>query len=431
MTPIVIVCINILILVSVVAAHFNSFGNASSIRAFYFPALFYKTGMGLALGWIYHFYYPGGDTIYVFEDATTLAHLASTDFSAYIQAIFTGRFLPEGLHYVEQPRALFFARIVSFFSLITANNYWLTAVYCSLLSFGAVWYLCTVLVRLFGHRRATAAAFLFYPSAVFWSAGIIKESIALSFVCLIVACMLWWVRKEQKSGKEKAMLLFCFLLSAWLLWKIKYYYAAVLVPLAISVMVLYHLRIRLLYKVLSAGGVFVVLLWIASWLHPNLHFSNLLRVLVANHDLFLQVSEPGDTIGFIQLQPHLKSLLQNFPLALFSGLFRPLPWDGSTTLHLLNGLENLALLSIVLLGLYSWLAGKIVVQEKLLVSAAVAYILLLSVLLAFSTPNFGTLMRYKAVFLPYLSLVACKPLLKNPKGKLEAQPRTKNSEPRT
>ncbi len=422
MTPIVIVCINLLILVSVVAAHFNSFGKASSIRSFYFPALFYKIGMGLGLGWLYHFYYPGGDTIYVFEDAVTLARLALTDFSAYVQAVFTDRFLPEGLHYLEQPRALFFARIVSFFSLVAGNNYWLTAVYCSLLSFGAVWYLCTVLVRFFGHRRATAAAFLFYPSAVFWSAGIIKESIAVAFVCLIVACMLWWVRKDRKSGMEKVILLVCFLLSALLLWKIKYYYAAVLVPIAISVMVLYHIRIRLLYKVLSAALVFVVLLWITSWLHPNLHGSNLLGVLVANHDLFVKVSDPGDTIQFLHLQPDLMSLLQNLPLALFSGLFRPLPWDGSTTLHLLNGLDNLALLSIVSLGMYSFLTKKIVVQEKLLLSAAVVYILLLSVLLAFSTPNFGTLMRYKAVFLPfllYLGLIACQPLIEDRRPETE------------
>src|SRR5688572_18422717 len=143
----------------------------------FWPALVVKIFAGIALGLLYWYYYRGGDTINYFRESVLMADLARTDFMGYLNFLWTSNAENLTLSTDNAPRALFFTKIVSIFSLITSDNYWLIALYLAFSACVGPWGLLKGPSR---HVRVAVlpavVAFLFFPSVPFWSSGVIKES---------------------------------------------------------------------------------------------------------------------------------------------------------------------------------------------------------------------------------------------------------------
>jgi hypothetical protein len=381
------------------------------LKHFFFPSVLIKLCSGIVLGFLYQWYFKGGDTLNFFHDAVVLSSLAQENVTDYSQALFANTIadgLPHGLYFTHQPRALIFSKLVSFFSLITFNNYWLISLYLSLLSFLGIWYLANQLAKFFPNTRYTAAiAFLFFPSFVFWSSGVMKESIAIPALCILIAFTLSHLKTGSSSPRELLLKLPVIVILLWLLWQLKYYYFGVLVPvLCATLLASFIVKKTSISSAFSKALIWILvftgLLGMASFVHPNLQFDNFAMALVQNHDLIYQASDPENLIHYDAFVPTWKSLLKNSPEALFSGLFRPLIWETHSPFHALLGIENSFLLIFSILAVFKFARNKIDNADTILLVAAVIYILLLATLLALASPNFGSLARYRVGFLPFL-----------------------------
>src|SRR5688572_17474950 len=175
----VIVIINLAFLLFVSYRIWRS--EKSSLRKFFWPALLLKLLAGVCLGLVYKYYYSIGDTFTYFQDGVRLASLATTDVTSYLSFLWAGDdSFPvwEELFY-KQPRAMFLSKITSLFCILTADNYWMISAYFSAISFGAAWLLVKKICLSYkGVELSAIIGFLFFPSLVFWSAGLIKESLA-------------------------------------------------------------------------------------------------------------------------------------------------------------------------------------------------------------------------------------------------------------
>jgi hypothetical protein len=123
-----------------------------------------------------------------------------------------------------EPRALFFSKIVSVFSLLTVDNYWVIASYFSLFSFLAAWVLVKTIVQyLARYTVPSMVAFLFFPSVVFWTSGLIKESIAVGGLYFLTVFFLrvWF------DGRTRPVDVFIVAILLWLCWSLKYYVIAI------------------------------------------------------------------------------------------------------------------------------------------------------------------------------------------------------------
>jgi hypothetical protein len=138
-----------------------------------------------------------------------------------------------------------------------------------------------------------------------------------------------------------------------------------------------------------------------SLLHPNFYYERFIEVVVSSYYEFQNSSSPEDLIHYNALEATSSSILQNSPWALFSGLFRPAITEARTALQWFIAIENLILL-ILTVGALSRLTKLIKSQHRLLLFSILMYASLLCIFLALSTPNFGTLSRYRVGFLPYL-----------------------------
>lgn len=374
--------------------------DTSPLHKFYWPALIAKCLAGISLGIIYSTYYDNSDTFIFFKLATDQADLARNDFSSYLNFIFS---LQEG-YFLGEHRTGFYIKITSLLALLTVNNYWITSFYYSVISFFGAWYLANIIARLFPtYRIASCVVFLFFPSVVFWSSGIIKESLAMAALFFLTAVFLkLWV-KERISVLSIVLAV----ISAIIIFNLKYYYLAVFVPIALA-----SLAARWVSdKQVSASK--QILLWVTilvfgflmvTFLHPNFSPSKLLQVIVTNNRVFMEVCTPDDVIHFYNLEPTWTSILMNSPWAFVSGIFRPFVWEANTVFKFITGVENLVLLILSILAL-RFVKDIIHSPNRILILATISYCSLLSIFLALSTPNFGTLARYSVGFLPFVVLL--------------------------
>jgi hypothetical protein len=145
---------------------------------------------------------------------------------------------------------------------------------------------------------------------------------------------------------------------------------------------------------------FIALSLFTTLLHPNFYLGRILGVIVENNQQFMVLSAIGESIQYTDLQASWQSMVLNTPNALFSGLFRPFLWEARGITAIAAATENTVLLILVLTGFTSFKKYHVKVSIPLLV-----YSIVLCVFLALSSPNFGTLSRYRVGFLPFFVLL--------------------------
>jgi hypothetical protein len=375
-----------------------------TLRKFFWPALLLKLVAGVALGLIYANYYHIGDTLNYFSDGGILAAWAKTDFSGYLSFLWSNELSGLGVQLkFSEPRALFFVKFVSLFNLVTGDNYWITASYFSMLSFLGCWELVKKIDAYFPSvTSAGAIAFLFFPSVVFWSSGLIKESLACGALFYLTALFLeaWF----SNAIKVKQSLIG--LIALWVLIGLKHYYAAIFIPVVITCLV-YKFFFRYLVKpktfateIFLWAVIFVFPLVIMSFTRPNFYFTRFLDVIVSNNKAYSISSTPEDIVHFNALEPAVGSIAANAPLALISGIFRPTLFEAGNLLQDLAAAENLLLVILFLVAMKNF-KRMFRSPHRILIVGLIVYVFILCIFITLSTPNFGTLSRYKVGFIPY------------------------------
>ena len=125
------------------------------------------------------------------------------------------------------------------------------------------------------------------------------------------------------------------------------------------------------------------------------------RHLVWNYETLLAQSVGKPTITLNNLKPELSSVLRNVPEALAGALFRPFFWEGDNIFYRLAGAENLVLF-ILFLGSLSFLKRGTKQRFPGFYGVLFLFALIMAVLIGLTTPNLGTLNRYRTVFVPFL-----------------------------
>lgn len=382
-------------------------------QPFLWLALGLKILAGISLGLVYTYYYEVGDTFGFFEDARKLSALFSHQAFEYCRFLWSG----DGSFPVYdqlnniQARSLFLVKVVSVVGLFAMDNYWIISFYFSLISFFCALYLISK-IAIYFPRQAYAAmvAFLFVPSVLFWGSGIVKETLALASLFFLSGFYLVIVFRATPKIWEWLVVI----LAAFFLWSLKYYWAAIFFPSSISTVLVYKLLIPR-FKVLTAAqsiaalvAIFLTLGVGASFIHPNFYLTRFLQVIADNHDAFVAAYAGGPFVHFTNLRPSWPSMLANSPWALISGLYRPFLGEGTTIFQGLMAIENLFLFMLTLYNL-RYATAIYRSPHRLMIISALLFIMLLAIFLTLSTPNFGTLSRYRIGYLPFLYfLLLCK-----------------------
>ena len=395
-----IAIVHFIIILSIAWIFFKKIGK--EYPRIFWLAFVFRLLMGAGLGLLYLYYYSANDTWLFFKDSTVLAQFGKSDLAAYLNFLFTDEmpdYLKEQL-INSQPRSLFLVKFMSVFSWMGGNNYWISASYFSLIAFLASWYLFIVVTDLFENSWIPASlSFLFFPSIIFWSSGLIKETLALAGIYFIAGLFLKFIHQQKVMWFEWSIALYGF----YVAWNLKYYWTALFGAVVFTYVVVFFLSKKVSffkkYKTLSWFAIFTFLCGMASLLHPNFYLHRFLQVLITNHDDFIRISADDGLIHFYNLHASWTSVMLNSPWALFSGLLRPFVWEASGMTAMLASLENLVIAILLLSALTGF---RMKSPHRLLLFSTIMYITLLCIFLSLSTPNLGTLSRYRVGFLPFL-----------------------------
>ncbi|QLH34141.1 MAG: hypothetical protein HWD62_18645 [Cyclobacteriaceae bacterium] len=137
-----------------------------------------------------------------------------------------------------QERSLFLVKGISLLALISGDNYWTSTSYMATFAFGASWYFFKTICTWFEHSKLAAAlSFLFFPSVVFWSSGLVKETFALAGILVIGAVFIKFMKGDKITGWH---VLLC-LVAGWVSWNLKYYWTALFLAVVLTSLVVFLL----------------------------------------------------------------------------------------------------------------------------------------------------------------------------------------------
>ncbi|MCP4522477.1 MAG: hypothetical protein GY827_12420 [Cytophagales bacterium] len=356
-----------------------------------FGAFLLKVLAGILVGCLYHFYYDGGDTLVYWRDVKIIQTFSFSEYFAY----WKNEHLSTSLYFnTYQPRALFFVKVLSIFNWLARGNYWVLASIVS--SFGFACYAISFLQlsKIYPQYRGLLFFALFInPSFVFWTSGLMKEAFVVPLVILAISCIILLIKTKLGVVKQMITMLLFFALCV-IIWKIKYYFAATLFAFFFPLLLVYKIPFLKDKKKASYGMFLLLGLISTSFIHPNLYLQNILKAIVLNHDLTIQSSSESGYLAFNSLTSSFLSFLQNTPKAFFGGLFSPILFTWK--IQLLDTLLNSFFLFMLIYNLKKYFKLLWTVE----IWAILGFISLLAILLAFSSPNYGSLVRYRSVFSP-------------------------------
>jgi hypothetical protein len=153
----------------------------------------------------------------------------------------------------------------------------------------------------------------------------------------------------------------------------------------------------LLFGLVLAGG-----LRTAGEVSPVFRFNKFASQLTRTYATLRLKSLNRPHIALPHLAPTAEGILRSTPKAMASTLFRPFAWEGDTVFYGFAALENLGLMLLSAAAAYDLLRRRAAPLPFALALLLLIYCLAMAALVGLSTPNLGTLSRYRAPWLPLL-----------------------------
>jgi hypothetical protein len=407
----------VLIFIGIGAIMIRPYVTDSITRKYFLPALWCKLLGALALGFIYQFYYAGGDT-YNYH-----THGSRVVWEALVKSPLDGLellFAEAGYNeksfsyaskivFITDPGSYFVVRVATIFDLFTFSTYSATGLMFSLFSFVGCWFLFKTFYEVKPHlHKVIAIATLFVPSVIFWGSGLLKDTLTLGAIgFLTYSSKKIFIYKRSFVG---VILLFVF--SSFLLFEIKRYILLCFFPALVIWIYLSNLgkiqsfSIRLfLFPIVVALTVLSSYL-AAQWIGSNDQKYSLDKIArtarITAYDIrYYTGKDAGSGYELGELDGTFSGMLKLAPQAIIVSLFRPFLWEVRNPLMMLSAIESFLFLTLTCFILLV-LRTRVI---KVITDPNIVFCLSFSIVFAFavgiSTYNFGTLARYKIPLLPF------------------------------
>ena len=390
---------------------------------FFIKGLMVKIFGGVAVCFIYVYYYGGGDTLNYYNDCAVLVNLFMKSPILPFQYMlgpdtslwYTFDSDTGWPIYFSDVHAIIVVKYTWLLCLISFKSYLGMTMLLASLSFWPIWRLYQTLIKEFPNlTKELAYALLFIPSVFFWGSGLLKDTITFASVCLFASAYSIILIQRKDFTKN----IFLLIVASFLLVKIKPYIFFALIPgsilwfggvqlSAVKNSLVKGLSTPFLIAFSLVSGYFMLSL-MSVFLGDYALETVLDKAIVTQQDLKSEIYG-GSSFDIGDFDPTVQGILSKLPIAINAALFRPYIWEVNNLAMLFSGLENLILLvfSIYLLvKLRVYNLFRLMFRHRILF-----FTVYFSMFFAFSvgltTSNFGSLVRYKIPAIPFfvISLV--------------------------
>jgi len=246
-----------------------------------------------------------------------------------------------------------------------------------------------------GLERMLLLVVFLLPSVLFWASGVIKESLLFFGLGL-----LFYQVTRTLDGRFRWMDLPLVILNVLMLFFLKFYVLLSLLP---ALVLLVWSRRRgvpeLWLKTTLVYGVFLCLGLNLQHIIPGM---DILGILTMKQRDFIGLAVAMKSGSFVMptlLLPDLGLFLSQAPYALYITLLGPIFHSGAGALGLLSAVENVCIVLFVVMCLIFRRPWAQV--DRALLLSLLLYILLLALVIGWTTPVMGAVVRYRTPLLPF------------------------------
>jgi hypothetical protein len=297
-------------------------------------------------------------------------------------------------------------------SFISFGNFITTSFLFSLFAFEGAWQLFKFFNLLNPSlKKYTAICFLFLPTYIFWTSGIVKETI--SIFCLGYITMSFY--KITRSFKAIFIHVPTIIILTLFVYNVKGYTVISYLPLLVYYLLMLKLIqsnlnrffkyfLSICFIALLIGGVSYYVISGDENLN-QFQIDAVTQTIESQQTQFLKQADEG-TSSFslgVNLDPSPAGLLKSFPFAIAATFFRPFIWEAKKLTSLISAIESLFFLIATLYVIFK--CGVVFFIKKILQDPLIRFCFFFAIIFGFfcgiSTLNFGSLIRYKLPCIPF------------------------------
>lgn len=353
-----------------------------------------KVFAGVTIGWISFKYYPqGSDYSMIHREGLINYEMLKQDPVFFIKDFFTsyyGNFddyLASTGSYWSDLKNNVIIKYVAIVNLISRGNYYINSLFFTIPGFVASVALYKSFMRFYARQKsAVVAGTMLLPSTIYFSSGIHKDAVVFIALCLFTyACM----HLEKLSRKQ----IIYTIVSSLLLLLVRNFVLAALIPAAIAfrLAIKYNQRIATL---LVYGSLSLLLIFTALTSLPNPA-----QIIATKQQAFLQLPVAKSQIPLYPLDGSYTALFRAIPQSLYNIIAEPNPFKFNHSLLLYAGIEWYVYICILFAGFLYAIKTKHFKQPMVF---CLLFTLPLCLFIGWIVPNAGSLVRYRALYLPWL-----------------------------
>lgn len=350
---------------------------------------------GLFATW--YSYTDSGDLLATYQQSLAETTLLKTNPLAFFTSLFkSGYSNYDGFYsthsYWNDLRYIFMIKIVGILNLLTGNN-----IYTDVLIFNALVFLGQIAVfRVFmsiypQKKWPVIAGCFLLPGCLFFLSCINKDSMFFTASAMVLYALYKIPRLKKEYLKPKPLLL---LFSGLLLmFIIRNFFLTAALPAIFCYYLCTSFKVKPVYIfaavfTLSAAAVFS---------------SEYIMQLISNRqNEFLTLGSAKSLVAVPVLQPGFKNFLQYLPVSISMVFFRPFVWDSYNAYYLLSGVEMLFFHLLIVMALFYTIKNKKTINPHPLVFYGLFFSITSLIIIGYTIPYLGAVVRYKAAFLPLL-----------------------------
>ena len=414
-----------LTLILIIASYIKSQNNHKEHYQFFMRNLYFKLVFSFIFAFYYIFFIKGGDTIAFYDASRVLTNLLFKypeyylqEWSTYsLQEGYVNHFTPEtGFPpgwITREPEGYFVSKLFSVINIFTGNSYLATTVLSAFITSLASFKLYDFIVSFGIHdHKKLALYFLFIPSLSFWCTGVSKDA-------LIVICLYYLIPTIYNlvSGKAKLklwnVLIIIFLF--WILLNIRSFMVAVIiVPFIFAFNVQFAKRYfssKFIRSLIRSIVIIIGFLFIGFYFSGETAQKYLIEAEVTQQDFKNNKTYTGAKydLGEVTFTP--SGLLRAMPISIFTGIYRPFPWEALSPGLILNGIECLLLIYLSFGFIFNKGGKRIArIRNSDILTYSLYFVIIFAFMTGFTSVIFGILVRLRAPLLPFfLLLLTIKP----------------------
>ncbi len=233
------------------------------------------------------------------------------------------------------------------------------------------------------------------PSVSFWGSGVLKESILLFGIGLFVFSF-----NQLLDAKNKIFNLTIITLTLGLLAITKTYVLILFIPSIFSwILTLYFRTKKVGVIFITINTILILFAFIAGKINPRLDFIADLKYKQKDFINVANYTKAGSKIHLKTLNNTTWSFVKTMPEAFINGLLRPSIFEIKNLFFAFSALENFCILGLfILMILFFKKPTKIQLPY---IYFGIYFSVLLAILIGWTVPVLGAIVRYKIPFLPF------------------------------